>query len=175
MLPAYHVPCTGLPLRAYRKQRVCKLFFVDVGLALYLSGVEWGDLKASEVKLLNRGNISEQFIAQHLAYSQQGLEAPELHYWLREGKSTNAEVDFVIASKGSVLPVEVKAGKAGSLRSLHQFIAHHSVTQAIRFDASLPTTQPIDTQVSTSSDNQRIQFDLKSYPAYSVESVMQSW
>jgi hypothetical protein len=35
---------------------------------------------------------------------------------------SNAEVDYVLAVNGRSIPVEVKAGAAGRLRSLHSFI-----------------------------------------------------
>jgi len=40
---------------------------------------------------------------------------------LREGRANNAEVDFLLQAEQAVLPVEVKAGKGGSLKSLFQF------------------------------------------------------
>ncbi len=82
-LPVYHTSCSGLPLKAGRNEKAFKLFFVDVGLALYLSGTQWEDLTESDALLINRRNISEQFVAQHLAYRHQGLEYPEVDYWLR--------------------------------------------------------------------------------------------
>jgi hypothetical protein len=33
----------------------------------------------------------------------------ELTYWLREGRSTNAEVDYVLALNGQIIPIEIKA------------------------------------------------------------------
>jgi len=173
-LPVYHSDCSGLPLKAGRSEKVFKLFFVDVGLALYLSGTEWEDLNESDALLINRGNISEQFVAQHLAYRHQSLEYPEIDYWLREGRSTNAEVDFVISEKGKIFPIEVKAGKAGSLRSVHQFVAQTGVARAIRFDMNLPTTQRVETSVRTPLGSSEVAFDLDSYPAYAVETFLRN-
>jgi predicted AAA+ superfamily ATPase len=59
---------------------------------------------------VNEGALAEQFIGQHLAFLDPGK--PSLHYWLREGKSENAEVDYVVAEDGKILPIEVKAGAA---------------------------------------------------------------
>ena len=47
----------------------------------------------------------------------------ELTYWLREGRANNAEVDYVAEFAGRIVPIEVKAGRTGTLRSLHQFAA----------------------------------------------------
>ncbi len=47
---------------------------------------------------------------------------PELYYWVRETKSSSAEIDYVISNGSDIIPIEVKAGKTGRLKSLHQFI-----------------------------------------------------
>ena len=73
-------------------------------------------------KFVNEGNLAEQFIAQHLLYLDRENETPRLNYWLREKKSTNSEVDFIVQYDQEIIPIEVKSGKSGSLRSLHQFI-----------------------------------------------------
>ncbi len=68
-----------------------------------------------------RGSMAEQFVGQHLLYRQQSYKRPELYYWNREKKSSQAEVDYLISCAGKVVPVEVKAGSSGRLRSLHSF------------------------------------------------------
>lgn len=139
-----------------------------------MSGIQWEDLTESDLLLINRGNISEQFVAQHLVYRHQGLEYPEVDYWLRDGWASNAEVDFVIADRGRILPIGVKAGKAGSLRSVHQVVAQSGVDHAIRFDMNLPTLQRVETIVRTPVGSRKISFDLVSYPAYAVENLLAS-
>ena len=44
---------------------------------------------------------------------------------LNFGNEDGAEVDFVLGAGGAVQPVEVKAGAAGRLRSLHQLLKDH--------------------------------------------------
>ena len=46
---------------------------------------------------------------------------------------SNAEVDFLMSYQGNPLPIEVKAGKAGTLRSLHSFIHLSGASYAVRF------------------------------------------
>jgi hypothetical protein len=46
-----------------------------------------------------------------------------LFFWIREQKNSSAEVDYLIAVGSSILPVEVKAGSIGSLRSLRYLIS----------------------------------------------------
>ncbi len=43
-------------------------------------------------------------------------------FWVREKANSNAEVDLVIQDNQYVIPIEVKPGEQGRLRSLHQFV-----------------------------------------------------
>lgn len=93
-----HSHCSGLPLQADMREKVFKMLFLDVGLMNAISGLNWHVLsQLDEMKLINEGAVAEQFVGQHL--QSQLSESPnrELNYWLREGRSANAEVDFVIA------------------------------------------------------------------------------
>jgi predicted AAA+ superfamily ATPase len=59
--------------------------------------------------------MAEQFIGQEI------LAATDrnLYYWSRDARGSSAETDYLIENKGEVIPVEVKSGKSGSLKSLH--------------------------------------------------------
>jgi predicted AAA+ superfamily ATPase len=130
--------CSGLPLAAGENPRAFKLISMDVGIMNFMCGGRWESLsQATSQTLVNEGALAEQFVGQHLAFLDPGK--PSLHYWLREGKSENAEVDYVVAAGGKILPVEVKAGAAGSLKSLHQFCHEKNVARALRFDLNKPS------------------------------------
>jgi hypothetical protein len=55
-----------------------------------------------------------------------------LHFWVREKNSSNAEIDFLFPYKNNLIPVEVKSGKEGSLKSLHIFMDKVPHNTAIR-------------------------------------------
>jgi uncharacterized protein len=120
-----------------------KCLFLDVGLVSHMTSVDWTVLgRWDDRKLVHEGGLAEQFIGQHLLFRKHGLEEPFLCYWLREAKRANAEVDFVIAERRRMISVEVKAGTAGSLRSLHQFLAREvkgAGGAALRSDLNLPS------------------------------------
>ena len=100
-----------------------------------ICGLDWRTIsQMDEVKLTNQGAIAEQFIGQHLQAMLEDKSNRELIYWLREGKSSNAEVDFVAVIGGDIVPIEVKSGATGSLKSLHQFMGIKKAPLAIRFD-----------------------------------------
>jgi hypothetical protein len=56
-------------------------------------------------------------------------------FWVREKNQSQAEVDFVLPYNGQVVPVEVKSGSSGRLRSLHQYVAQSGCTTALRLYA----------------------------------------
>ena len=72
------------------------------------------------------------------------------------------------------MPVEVKAGAAGSLRSLHQFLARGEPSRrtasplALRFDLNPPSLS--EPQVSlTDGTSRTLSYRLLSLPLYMVE------
>ena len=165
-----HSHCSGLPLQADLEDKVYKLLFLDIGLMNAICGLDWHTIsQIEEVKLINQGAIAEQFIGQHLQAMLADKLNRELTYWLREGKSSNAEVDFVIAISGDIVPIEVKSGATGSLKSLHQFMGSKKARLAVRFDTQLPSIQQIDTLIMQNRQQHQVQYPLVSLPLYLVE------
>ena len=70
---------------------------------------------------------------------------------------------------GRIVPIEVKAGRAGTLKSLHQFVFDKRVPFAIRFHADLPALQTVDTEVRLSHGTEPVRYRLLSLPLYLVE------
>ncbi|MEZ5537347.1 MAG: AAA family ATPase [Thiolinea sp.] len=165
-----HSHCSGLPLQADIEEKVFKLLFLDVGLMNAISGLNWRVLsQRDEMKLINEGAIAEQFIGQHLQGILADTPNRELTYWLREGRASNAEVDFVIALQGQMLPVEIKAGATGSMKSLHQFMGEKGQSLAIRFDAGLPDDFEVNTTIRKGDATKEVNYRLLSLPVYLVE------
>ena len=136
----HHASCNGIPLGAEMDTRTFKPLFLDVGLLLSACGLSMTDIpNVEELMLVNSGQICEQFVGQHLLYRQPPHKQPEIHYWLREKTSSNAEVDYVIAQGQRIIPVEVKAGKTGNLRSLHQFTIEKNIHFAVKISSERPS------------------------------------
>ena len=74
-------------------------------------------------------------VGQHLLFAGEFFEEPRLHYWMREVRGSAAEVDYVISEGTDVVPVEVKAGKTGTLRSLHSFLHHKQRNFGLRLNS----------------------------------------
>ena len=56
----------------------------------------------------------------------------KLLFWTREANASNAEVDFVKQVGDKLIPIEVKSGSTGRLRSLHSFMERCPHNFAIR-------------------------------------------
>jgi len=164
-----HSHCSGVPLIAEINENIYKMLFMDVGMAAYLTGLDWIALQALDNHaLVNEGKLAEQFVGQHLMNPS---EPPRLTYWLREGKAANAEVDYVSAAANQVIPIEVKAGKSGSLKSLHQFVLNKKTALCVRFDLNPPSIQQLTHAVRTASGSEPISCTLLSLPLYMVEEL----
>ncbi len=112
----------GLPLGANINERFFKVLFLDVGLMQNLCGLASDIILEKDLMKIYRGALMEQFVGQELIASQDCFDKPALYYWAREAKNSSAEIDYVCQSDTDLVPVEVKAGKTGRLKSLHLFL-----------------------------------------------------
>lgn len=120
--PVYLSRATGLPLNAAINEKDFKLLFLDVGLVKYASRIDASTLLREDVLLINNGAIAEQFVGQELIAHQPSFDHAELFYWHKEQNKGSAEIDYIIQHKNYTVPLEVKAGKTGRLKSLQLFI-----------------------------------------------------
>ncbi len=116
----YKVPSadpSGLPLHASSSDKIFKTVLVDIGLMRCLNRM-MVETEYIHTDLLHiyRGAMAEQFVGQEILAAGDGSP---LYYWSRRAKSSTAEVDYLVAIKGKVYPVEVKSGVSGRLKSLH--------------------------------------------------------
>ncbi|RIZ72096.1 MAG: DUF4143 domain-containing protein [Methylococcales bacterium] len=129
--PVFRTAANGLPLGAERDERHFKALFLDVGLVNRLCGLDL--VGAEDLITVNEGALAEQYVGQQLLAAALPFEDPQLFYWSREAKNASAELDYVISRHQEILPVEVKAGKTGTLRSLYQFLQEKRRQRAVRF------------------------------------------
>jgi len=139
--PVVHTSANGLPLGAGRDERHFKALFLDIGLVNRLCGLDL--VGAEELITVNEGALAEQFVGQQLLCGAPVFEDPQLFYWAREARNANAEVDFVISRNQEILPVEVKAGKSGTLRSTFQFLLEKRRNRAVRFHTGSPALEEV--------------------------------
>lgn len=113
------------PISFYEQIDVFKIYYSDVGLLCYKSGITSSAvLINSDVSDKYRGILAENYVAQELLSN-----GHLLHYW--ESNNT-AEVDFVIQLDDSAIPVEVKSANNVRARSLNIYISKYSPKYSIR-------------------------------------------
>ncbi len=161
----HHSSANGVPLGAEVNTRYFKTLYLDVGLVCAALHLNVLDLVKEDLTLVNSGAVAEQFIGQHLLYSGPYYETPSLHYWVREAKSAAAEIDYLITAGQKVIPIEIKAGTTGSLKSLHQFLREKHRNFGLRFNANVPSLMR---DSATMTDRTKITFELLSLPLYFV-------
>ena len=128
-------PCTSasLPMVTDIKKSP-RLQILDSGLLNYFLGIQKDIIGTDDLNSIYQGTLIEHLIGQELlAFQYNALSA--LHFWVREKKESTAEVDYLFQYDGLIIPIEVKSGKEGTLKSLHSYmdIAPHNF--AIRFYA----------------------------------------
>lgn len=110
----------GVPLSVQKNEKKFKLFFLDIGLLPQASATAL--LDTSDLISYNRGVLAEQFVGQELIAYSKPYSSSQLYYWERDKPGTQAEIDYVIEINSHIIPIEVKAGAQGRLRSLKYFM-----------------------------------------------------
>jgi len=164
-----HSSSGGIPLAAQADERFSKPLLLDVGLVSTALGLDILDFEAAPVlTMVNAGAVCEQFVGQHLLYMQPWYRPPALFYWAREKRSSSAEVDYLLTCGQVIYPVEVKAGKTGSLRSLHVYLEEKQRSFALRLSGALPSLVDATTAVGGRPPRP---FRLLSLPLYLVGQI----
>ena len=139
--PVIHSSANGLPLGAGINAKFVKYIFLDSGLLLRLLGL--GDtggtseiskfiLLGTATDLVNKGHITEMVAGLELLKSSIPTQKHDLYYWQNLSRGAQAEVDYVIAKDSDIIPIEVKAGTSGSMKSMYQFMTGKQLDYGIR-------------------------------------------
>ena len=123
----------GLPFIRDAREKKFKILFLDVGLMQRSCGLTAEIATREDFLAANAGTVAEQFVGQQILATRNPRETPELFFWTREKKNSQAKVDFLTVIGSQIVPVEVKAGKTGTLKSLKLFIGEHRSPFGIRF------------------------------------------
>lgn len=154
----------GLPLGAEADERFLKVILLDCGLCGASLGLSLYQLRSvSEISMINSGGMAEQLVGQLLRTVIPAYISPSLYYWQRGKKGAEAEIDYIIQYENQVIPVEVKSGTTGTLKSLHQFVKEKKKTTAVRINSDVPRLSPVHVKDSLGSS---IEYTLLSLPFY---------
>jgi predicted AAA+ superfamily ATPase len=128
-------PCTEaqLPLLPdYKKSP--RLQVLDTGMLNYFVGIQREILGTPDLNKVYQGSLIEHLVGQELLATQFNALSG-LNFWVREKKESTAEVDYIWLFEGKLIPIEVKSGTEGKLKSLHLYMDIAPHTMAVRFYA----------------------------------------
>jgi predicted AAA+ superfamily ATPase len=158
---------TGIPLEHGAVEKVFKTLFLDIGLSNHILKLRLTDLQ--DIILSNEGSLAEQFIGQELLCMPPYFTENDIYYWTREQRNSSAEIDYVVQSGNKIVPIEVKAGKTGTLKSLQIYVTEKKLDKALRFNAGLPSSVKVDTSIKINNKIEPVNFQLISLPIYLVQ------
>ena len=113
-----------------------RLQFLDTGVLNYALDLLSHLLSVEDLSTTYKDALLPHLITQELI-SLQEEQFVKPNFGVRQKKGSQAKVDLVYPYHGLIIPIEIKSGKAGKLRSLHQFIDRSPHPYAIRMYADL--------------------------------------
>ena len=116
-----------LPLSVYEQPDAFKIYYSDVGLLCFKSGIQPQDVFISSASDKARGLLAENYVAEQLT-----VNGYKLNYWESGG---TAEIDFVLRLGDSAIPLEVKSADNVRARSLNSYIQKYKPDYSIRISA----------------------------------------
>ena len=111
-----------------------KLQVIDTGMLNYFAGIQKEIFTSQDLTAVYSGRIIEHVVGQEIIANNQDL-LRNLLFWVREKEGTTSELDFLFVDDAGAIPIEVKSGKSGTLRSLHQYIDSTDTKLAMRLYA----------------------------------------
>jgi len=111
-----------------------RLQFLDTGLVNHALDIQAQMLGMQDLNTAFKGAVIPHLIIQELI-SLNTISNKKPNFWVREKRQASSEVDLVISHKGKVIPIEIKSGSTGSLKSLHQFMERTNHPYAVRIFA----------------------------------------
>lgn len=111
-----------------------RLQFLDVGLLNFSAGLQQELIALNDLNDLSRGRTVQQITYQEIKAKAGELDQ-DYSFWVRQERRSQAEVDLVLPYKNYLIPVEMKSGAAGKLRSLHEYMDRCNHNYAIRLYA----------------------------------------
>ncbi len=108
-----------------------RIQFMDTGILNHSLNIQAKLLGLTDLNEAYKGAIIPHIINQEII-SLNKITNNIPAFWTREKTQASAEIDLVIPYKDMLIPVEIKSGVAGKLKSLHQFIDRAPHCYAIR-------------------------------------------
>ena len=150
LLKNNNIEIPQLPIAAYKKMDVFKLYLSDIGLLGALSNLDAKTIiDGSSLFTHSKGAFTEQYVMQELVLNENFPST----YWTNA--TGLAEVDFVVQSSSEIVPVEVKSADNVRSKSLQAYRDKYHPKLAIR----------------TSLKNYGFENGILSLPLYGIEDI----
>lgn len=135
-----HSAANGLPLGAEVNTKFRKYNYLDSGLMLRILDMEMNSsqpmtdliLAGAADELVNKGQVTEMVAGWEIIKSLSPRTYQELYYWENNADGATSEVDYLISQDLRIVPVEVKAGVSGKMKSLRLFMRRKHLLEAKR-------------------------------------------
>ncbi|MBD5279023.1 MAG: ATP-binding protein [Bacteroides sp.] len=140
IIPVQMSSANGLPLGAQVNPKFTRYDYLDTGLLLRVLAMSYDDdkeltrliLAGDDLDLVNKGIVTELTVGLELIKSSNPQSRFDLFYWESLERNATSEVEYVIAKNAMCLPIEVKAGTSGKMKSLRLFMNKKDLTTGIR-------------------------------------------
>lgn len=134
IIPVTHSAANGIPLGSEINTKKRKFLLFDSGILQRILGLDIARLFLDEdIEIVNKGSIAELFVGLELIKNQSCYIKPELYYWQREARNSQAEIDYLIQQQEFIIPIEVKAGTKGAMQSMYIFLEEKKSDIGFRF------------------------------------------
>lgn len=111
-----------------------RLQFLDTGLVNHDLKIQAQLLGLSDLNSAFKGAIIPHLIAQELISLNTNTDEKPF-FWVREKSDRSSEVDLLYTHNSFVIPIEIKSGPSGKLKSLHEFVERTPHNYAVRIYA----------------------------------------
>jgi predicted AAA+ superfamily ATPase len=111
-----------------------KLHVFDTGVMGYANGYQQDLIGTKDLSQHYQGLVVEHLVGQELLATDYS-PLHELHFWVRDKNTSSAEVDYLVQYEGMIVPIEVKSGPTGKLKSLMMAVEQFGLKLAIRLHA----------------------------------------
>jgi predicted AAA+ superfamily ATPase len=131
--PVYHTAANGFPLGAQMDPKKFKVLLYDTGIFQHILGLNIREyLVVEDMDMVNKGSLAEIYAGLELIKASSIFEKPQLFYWHRQERGSNAEVDYVIRQGSEIVPIEIKSGYSGKMQSMRLFMKEKNLKRGIR-------------------------------------------
>lgn len=139
-VPVIRTDANGLPLGSGADMSYRKILIFDPGIMLRILNITLGDVREMTTDILtenasnlvNKGPLAELVAGLEMQRYQSPNIRHTLYYWTRQAKNSQAEIDYVDSLGKNVLPIEIKAGIKGGMKSLWIFMREKKLDKGVR-------------------------------------------